>query len=183
MRGETKKARLRRAREGFFGRFILGDGIDIGCQIDPVVERFRKWDLILGDSDATLMEGVPDDIYDTVYASHILEHLENPETAVRNWFRITSPGGHMIIVVPHRDLYERKDQPPSNWNWQHKFFFLPDKEEPPGVLSLQAVINRAIPNANILSLRVLNDGWEERPKTVHATGEYSIEAIVKKVKP
>jgi hypothetical protein len=95
--------------------------------------------------------------------------------------------------VPHRDLYEKKTSPPSNWNFEHKWFFLPDyPEEPPQllidakasmpdhVLSFTQCILDAIPDADIVSYEVLSDGYVETPPNVHACGEYSIEAIIKK---
>ena len=36
-RGETHKARARRAREGFFERYCRGHGLDVGYGGDPVV--------------------------------------------------------------------------------------------------------------------------------------------------
>src|SRR5690348_8692983 len=125
---ETKKAHNRRLREGWFEKYApeTHSGIDIGCQRDMIHESFRPWDLIFGDGDATHMADVADDTYHTVYASHVLEHLADPDTAVLNWYRITKPGGHLIVIVPHRDLYEKKDDLPSRWNGDHRWFFLPD---------------------------------------------------------
>jgi SAM-dependent methyltransferase len=180
--GETWKAKDRRAREGWFEKYAPSDksGIDIGCQDDPINDTFRKWDLIFGDGDATFMEGVPDDEYHTVYCSNILEHLTDVLTAVRNWYRITKPGGHMIILVPHRDLYEKKTTLPSSWNPEHKWFFMPEHSEPPHTIGLKHLMHLAIPNVNIVSLKVLKDGYLNLPINVHPMGEYSIELIVAK---
>ena len=105
--GETLKAEERRRREGWYHKCIRHPGIDIGCQNEPVDPEFRRWDLIHGDTDATFMKGVGDESYKTVYASHILEHLHNPIVALRNWWRILKEEGHLIVCVPHRDLYEK----------------------------------------------------------------------------
>lgn len=178
--GETDKAKERRLREGFFDKYIKGPGIDIGCQNDPVDPEFRKWDFILGDGDATFMEGVEDNTYQTVYCSHIIEHLSEPVLGIRNWYRITAPGGHLIILAPHRDLYEKKKALPSHWNHDHKTMWLPETQEAPDTRSLKDTILEAIPDADIISLRVLDEGWEPRPENVHSCGEYSIEAIIRK---
>lgn len=180
--GETWKAKKRREREGWFEQYAPPDqpGIDIGCQEDELNEKFRKWDYIFGDGDATFMEGVEDNTYTTVYASHVLEHIADPVTAIQNWYRITKPGGHLIILVPHRDLYEKKTVLPSNWNPEHKWFFLPDRSDPPYTLGLNYLISLALPGANVVSFRVLDEGYVEYPPNVHALGEYSIEAIIKK---
>ena len=112
-KGETSKAAARRLREGWFTKFAPDwmSGIDIGCQEDFLNHTFRRWDYRFGDPDATYMDGVPDNVFHTVYASHLLEHLDDPVVALTNWYRITRPGGHLIVIVPHRDLYEKKKEP------------------------------------------------------------------------
>jgi predicted SAM-dependent methyltransferase len=179
---ETYKARDRRLRTGWFEKYAPIDqlGIDIGCGDDPLHQTFIRWDAGLGSGDAALMAGVPDELYHTVYSSHVLEHVENYPVALRNWWRITAPEGHLIVVVPHRDLYEKKLQPPSIWNGDHKWFWLPDQDKPPRTLSLRRVLADILPTANLVSFEVLQDGWEDVGADVHATGEYSIEAILKK---
>lgn len=181
--GEVWKTIERRKREGWFDKYCPEDrsGIDIGCQRDPINQTFRRWDLIFGDGDATFMDGVPNDTFFTVHASHILEHLTDPVTGIKNWYRILKPGGHLIILVPHRDLYEKKKVPPSNWNFDHKTFWLPDSSDHPKTKSLKHVIYEAIPNANIVSFGILDYGYDySLPIHIHACGEYSIEAIIRK---
>lgn len=179
---EVRKAKQRRLAEGWFEKYCPNhmSGIDIGCGNDPVNETFRKWDMVFGDGDATFMEGVSDNMFCTVHASHVLEHLHDPVEGIKNWFRILRPGGHLIIAVPHRDLYEKKKELPSRWNFDHKSFWLPESVEPPDTRSLKGTILEAIPNANIVSFNVLDEGWLPKPEDEHSTGEYSIEAIIKK---
>jgi ubiquinone/menaquinone biosynthesis C-methylase UbiE len=180
--GETWKAKERRLKTGWFEKYVAPPGIDIGCQNDPLYEGFRLWDVIFGDGDATFMEGVEDELYQTTYCSHVLEHLEEPVTAIKNWYRITKSGGNLIVLVPHRDLYERKESPPSNWNQEHKWFFIPENipSMPYHVTSLRQCILDAIPDPDIISYEVLSEGFVEAPPHVHASGEYSIEAIIRK---
>lgn len=179
---EVSKAHKRRIQEGWFEKYCPEDkcGIDIGCQRDPINETFRRWDLIFGDGDATFMEGVSDNKFWTVHASHVLEHLKDPITGIKNWFRILRPGGHLIILVPHRDLYEKKKNLPSRWNFDHKSFWLPEVEEAPDTKSFKHTILEAIPNANIVSFQILKEGWIPKPENQHSEGEYSIEAVIKK---
>ena len=183
--GETAKAYERRVREGWFHRHIADPGIDIGCQRDPLNHTFRRWDVIFGDGDAQRMEGVPDGTFATVYSSHVLEHLDDPVEAIRNWWRILRPGGKLIIVVPHRDLYEGKTELPSRWNHEHKSFWLPAMSDPPHTRSLIGVIEEAtLHDAEncAVDVRVCDAGWSMEPGK-HAAGEYSIEAIVTKAMP
>lgn len=181
-KGETSKAHARRLREGWYEKYAPDQlsGIDLGCQHDPLNHTFRRWDIIFGDGDAMLMDGVPDDTFHTVYASHLLEHMVDPVTAVRNWYRILKPGGHLIICVPHRDLYEKQTSLPSRWNHDHKSLWLPDGPQEGDTRTVKATVLAAIPDANIVSLRVLDEGYEAGEPHDHAFGEYSIEAIVKK---
>lgn len=176
---ETAKARLRRQREGWFEAYAPEGalGIDIGCGNNPLHPSYVRWDRAIGSGDATYMLGVPDELYEVVYASHILEHLEDYPSALRNWWRILRPGGRLIIVVPHRDLYEKRAQPPSRWNGEHKWFFLPEKDEPPRCLSLMRVLNQILPVAR-MTHAVLQDGWHDVGPDRHSPGEYSIEAIL-----
>ena len=180
--GETSKMFDRRLREGWFLRHTQNLGIDIGCGTEPVTDEVERYDLTLGNSDATFMDGIPDGIFDYAHSSHCLEHLSDPTTALRNWWRIIKPGGELIVIVPHRDLYEKKTLLPSRFNGDHKFFYLPWHHDPPHTLGLLQLFNEALgPNIWLLELRVLDYGY--RPGLCpldHPDGEYSIEIIVKK---
>jgi SAM-dependent methyltransferase len=53
--------------------------------------------------EAGKLDGVPDDTYDALLASHVVEHLANPLGALAEWQRVVRPGGHVLLIVPHRD--------------------------------------------------------------------------------
>lgn len=181
--GETSKAHARRAEEGWFDAYAPEglSGIDIGCAQDPLNQTFRRFDWIFGDGDATLMEGVPNNLFHTVYASHVLEHLQYPVKALKRWYEITKPGGHLIVCVPHRDLYEKKRFLPSRWNPEHAYFWLPREEDRPCTRSLWHTVHEAIAEPNIVSFRVLDKGHNaDLSAEVHSVGEYSIECIIRK---
>lgn len=186
---ETRKAATRRWLEGWFDDHIVDPGIDIGSGVDPLNDTFRKWDnRWTGDGDAQQMEGVPDGSYMTVYASHILEHLEDPIEGLRNWWRILAPGGKLIVCVPHRDLYEKKKTHPSRWNPRdreggggHLTFWMPELDEAPDTLSFRRVLSETIPDAEWVDFKVLDEGYDySLPEDVHPVGEYAIEAILRK---
>jgi len=178
---ETRKAYERRVRENWFEKYAPPylSGIDIGCGQDPLNQTFRRFDCTFGDGDAQLMHGTMDNQFHTCYISHCLEHVVNPIEAVYNWYRICRSPGHVIICVPHRDLYEKKKTLPSNWNGDHKTFWLPENGEGPVTMGLRNVILQAVLNADIVSLRVLDEGWISNGDG-HSGGEYSIEAIIRK---
>lgn len=181
--GETLKAKPRRKREGWFEKYAPPhmSGIDIGCGPDPLNESFRKWDYQYGEGDATTLDGVPPCTFQTVYASHVLEHLDDTQKAIKRWYEVVRPGGNLIIIVPHRDLYEQKKTLPSMFNPWHKHFWLPENSEHPDTKGLKEEVLKAIPSANIVSLRVLDEGYVPGDMFgPQALGEYSIEIIVQK---
>jgi predicted SAM-dependent methyltransferase len=129
------------------------------------------------------MDGVQNENYDTVYNSHLLEHLDNPVLAISNWMRILKKEGHIVICVPHRDLYERKKTLPSNWNGDHKFFILPDEEELPDTKSLKKIIEEGCSEYDfkIIEIETHNSCTNLDKPHEHGDGEYQIQAIIKKL--
>jgi SAM-dependent methyltransferase len=184
---ETRKAHARRLASGFYEKYIHGKGIDIGCgridthdgldTISPTAVHHDK-----DDCDATTMDIYPDNEFDYVYASHVLEHLTDPVTAVKNWLRICKPGGVVIISVPHRDLYERKKTLPSRWNEDHKYFYLPQECDPPHTFSLAGVVNHACNGVQrtIEAFEVIDSATNADRPEEHNNGEFSIEVIIRK---
>lgn len=162
-------------------KYAQGLGIDIGCGDDPVTNEVEKWDAVLGNGDATLMEGVPNDKYDYAYSSHLIEHLTNPVSAIQNWFRIIKPFGWLIISVPSMDHYEKRSTLPSRFNPDHKTFWTPIASRPPVIFGLLDTVRGALRDQFIFdSLRVCDEGFEYMSPTVHSKGEYSIELIIRK---
>jgi SAM-dependent methyltransferase len=51
--------------------------------------------------DIQAMDMVPDNRYDTVFCSQVLEHLPRPWDALAEMFRVLKPGGRLIISAPH----------------------------------------------------------------------------------
>ena len=44
---------------------------------------------------------IPDDSFDFVHCSHVLEHLPPTATVVEEMYRVLKPGGRLFIVCPH----------------------------------------------------------------------------------
>ena len=190
--GETSKSHLRHLRESFYTRYARAPLIDIGSGPDPVFswlpesadivryDRVVKPGVILGDAE-TMAEIAPR-AFKTVWASHILEHCDDPVAAIRVWWRILDVGGHLVVFVPHRDLYERRTRLPSQWSHEHKHFYLPDRTDPPVTRSLLSDLCAAIPfvERQVVDMTVLNEGWRELPLDQHPCGEYSIRCVVQK---
>ena len=120
---ETSKCREFRRQRGDFTSFLHGKGVDIGAGPDPLkvdAGTVRAWDV--NDGDAQLMASVPDNEFDFVYSSHCLEHMRDVPESLKNWARITRPGGFVYTVVPDYVLYEKMTWP-SRFNGDHKQSF------------------------------------------------------------
>lgn len=178
---ETSKARERRIQERFFLKYIHGRGIDIGCNDDPLTPECEKWDLIYGRGDATLMFGANENSYDWVYSSHCLEHLDFPHAAILRWFSLVAPGGHLILLIPDRSLYEKRLTLPSRYNPDHRTFWTIDHDEPPCTFGLVPMIGRYLDAYRIEYVKLCHDGHTIDDPNVHSNGEYSIECVIKKL--
>jgi 2-polyprenyl-3-methyl-5-hydroxy-6-metoxy-1,4-benzoquinol methylase len=95
---------LRRlAREGFESV----TGIDISAEAILASQK-------QGTTNARVMDaqrlGFSDKSFDIITASDVLEHIKDDEEALREWFRVLTPGGHLIVFVPaFRSLWSEHD--------------------------------------------------------------------------
>ena len=150
--------------------------IDIGAGKGPLnFPGIVCWDKEQGD--ATYMEGVEDRSYQTVYSHHCLEHLDDPITGLKNWWRILRWGGYLIITVPHRDLYEKRKKLPSIFNPDHKTMWLLDRSDPPNTFSLLDTVKSACPDACLITLRLCRDGYVQHPQHIQSPDGFHAEGI------
>lgn len=179
MRGpETEKSHEARLRAGFYERFMSGNGLDIGPgSAEPVLPT-----AIGVDKDYPYYDGknLPfgDESQDYVFASHVLEHIYDPCGAIKEWMRVLRTGGHLVIIVPHQYLYEKKETRPSRWNRDHKRFY-----EPADLL--QEIQDALAPNTwRIRHFRDNDDGYDYSiPPVFHPKGCYEIECVIQKISP
>ncbi|HSC52253.1 MAG TPA: class I SAM-dependent methyltransferase [Phnomibacter sp.] len=47
------------------------------------------------------LEDLPDNSFDIVFSSHVLEHHPHPKTMLEDIYRKLKPGGKLILVIPH----------------------------------------------------------------------------------
>lgn len=181
--GETGKAKRRRLREGFFEKYCKGKGLDIGFGGDLLTLNCRGWDR--EDGDAQYLEGIKDFSFDFVYSSHLLENFKNPGLVLKRWFAVVKPQGYFILVVPERDLYEKRKTLPSKWNRTHRCFFLLDKDDPPDTIGILNLIREYLCDYKIIYAKVCDaNHTEENTKNpdIRSDGEYSIEVVIQKLK-
>jgi len=182
----------RRLRTGWYDKYAPKDksGLDIGCANDPihpdVVDgSWVRYDWNIDPSfDAQTLPTLTGKQFHTVYASHILEHLSDPFSAIRRWLSAVEQDGHLIICVPHRDLYEQQRTLPSRRNAEHKSLWLPEGTELPYTFGLSDVVELVCGyhwnDFEVLDMNVLDEGYEDHGEG-HPNGEYAIEIVVKRL--
>jgi SAM-dependent methyltransferase len=77
---------------------LWGEAADDGTYAPEGEPRGRMLILEAGD-----LGPIESESYDALLASHVIEHLANPLGAVREWARVLRPGGHMLLIAPHKE--------------------------------------------------------------------------------
>lgn len=177
---ETRKSWQDKWCSGFFTHYMGGSGLDVGGT--GYLENIHAVlpDAVIVDLDYPGYDGrtlpFEDGSLDYVYSSHCLEHIEEYKNAIQDWYRVTKKGGHIIIVVPNRFLYEKKDSLPSRWNADHKRFYTP--------ASLLSEIEESLP-PNSFRVRNLQDNDTDhdysQPDTEHSKWMYETEVVIQKL--
>lgn len=177
---ESRKTWQEKHNSGFFKKYMSPHGIEIGYKgylpdVVPILPNCKGIDLDYPGYDGKTLPFKDNSEY-YVYSSHCLEHINDYKQSIQEWYRVCKPKGHIIIVVPHRDLYEKKLLPPSKWNEDHKHFFTPAK-------LLQYVEESLLPNS--YRIRLLQDEdvgftYDIGPDK-HSGGCYEITLVIQKI--
>ena len=82
-----------------------GDGTATATPVNTKVldPPLNVWDAVHGQTllrHAALLHGVKDASYDVVFASHVLEHVVDPLSALKEWDRVLKPGGAFVLILP-----------------------------------------------------------------------------------
>lgn len=115
--------------------YCQGCGIDVASQGDPVVpwawsldlppDRFAYYNSnnpprgpiqLRGDGHALPVDSGS---LDFVYSSHLLEDYPDWNIPLAEWVRVLKPGGHLVILIPDRELWCAacaKGQPPNDFH-------------------------------------------------------------------
>jgi SAM-dependent methyltransferase len=183
---ESRKSFDDKIESGFWQRFVTGPKVlDIGFKgggdytsgVVPILDAAIGVDLGYPGYDGRTLP-FETGTQDAVYSSHCLEHIPDFIGAIQDWHRVTKLGGHIIIVVPHMALYERKMRPPSRRNASHMRFYSP--------ASLLAELEFALPpNSYRIRHFVENDaGYSyDTDPMLPPTGCYEIELVIQKIAP
>lgn len=178
---ESSKSYHRKVITGFFVSFMHGKGLDIGFAgyiegAEPIMSHnCIGVDINYPGYDGRILPFL-DNSQDYVYSSHCLEHISDYKQAIQEWYRVVRFGGHIVTVVPHKYLYEKKHALPSKWNEDHKRFYTP--------ASLLQEFEQAL-NPNSYRVRFLEDGAEGFDYNIHpenhSAGEYEITLVIEKI--
>ncbi len=179
---EASKNHKRRLQNGDYEKFFKGIGLDIGCGHDPVLPTAVTYDRMVLPypsekhitGDAQTLQGFPSEAFDWVHSSHCLEHLGDPLFALRRWWDVVRPGGHLIVTVPDFTLYEKRRWP-SRFNGEHVQYF-----------TMGLLVNLAfkLPNAQFVRFQLNDEGFDYTDKVTDQTrsgAQAEIEMILRKV--
>jgi 2-polyprenyl-3-methyl-5-hydroxy-6-metoxy-1,4-benzoquinol methylase len=74
-----------------------------GIEQDRIaVANLRKFDIDV--TEGTLPNGnLPADSFDVITASHVIEHIGDPNAFLRECFKLLRPGGRLVIATPNAD--------------------------------------------------------------------------------
>lgn len=157
MGSEAQKTNRIRGQD-FASKYLTGDVLDIGCGADLVTPSARPFDVDDGDANH-ILEYLQPESFDCVHSSHCLEHMRDVPAALAQWWALARPGGYLVIVVPHEDLYEQYHWP-SLFNSDHKATFRLDT---PGSWSPVSFELRhlvaSLPLAELVDIRIQDAGY------------------------
>lgn len=190
---ETSKALARRLHlPDFTTRYFVGQGLDIGGASDPLaqftevfsgIKGVRSWEI--ADGDAQYLTGLADGSFDFIHASYILQRMTDPREALRHWFRVLKPGGHMVLLIPDEDMYEQGFWP-SRYNHDNRWTFtlFKTKSWSPVSLNLVDVVQVLGAPADIRRMEVLGSSYRHGlprfDQTLTPVAESAIELVIRK---
>lgn len=137
--------------------FLRGEGIDIGCGNDPILPTAMPFDRAHGD--ANEITRFVSRKFDYVFSSHCLEHMLDPQYAIKQWWSLVKDGGVLFLIVPDEDLYEQGFWP-SRFNPDHKWTFTIAKQKSWSRVSINLFdLVRTLPQAEILDIKLQDQGY------------------------
>ena len=86
--------------------------------------------------------------------------MTDPKKSLKDWWKLVKPGGFMITVVPHEDLYEQFNWP-SIFNNDHKATFRMRKDSTWSPVSIDIVAESiALPNSKLIEERLYDENYD-----------------------
>lgn len=100
------------ASSGHFTAVLQRTGWDVtAVEIDPSAASLLKANVVIvGDIEDPLILDQTEGPFDVILLMHVLEHLVDPWSTLRNLRRLLAPGGHVLILLPNVAAWRiRKD--------------------------------------------------------------------------
>lgn len=155
---ESSKTKQIRSKE-FFNTYFDGKVIDIGGGNDAVTKNAEVFDFEQGDAQH-ILDFREKEAYDCVNSSHCLEHMKDVPSALSQWWELVKPGGYMVIVVPHEDLFEQRIWPSVFAGGHHATFRLKTKDSwSPVSYDIYGLIH-SLPYSEIISAEVQDANYD-----------------------
>lgn len=115
--------------------YTRGRGLDLGCGPEKGFPHFRGIDSNKDEKLFGIRASAADFIIPTcevlddfasasqdfIFSSHMLEHIKEHEKALREWWRVLRPGGHLCLYLPHKDFYPNIGTEGANPDHVHDF--------------------------------------------------------------
>jgi ADP-heptose:LPS heptosyltransferase/predicted SAM-dependent methyltransferase len=95
-----------------YNHFITVDSMEDWNELN------RRPDIVCDVSDLSMFASGQ---FDSVFSSHVLEHLKDTESALKQWFRVIKNNGYLVLYLPHRDFYPNIGKEGSNPYHLHDF--------------------------------------------------------------
>lgn len=179
---ESRKTYRDKIESGFFARYMAGPVIlEIGYKgyyggSVPIMPQAIGIDLGYPGYDGETLP-FADESVDAIYSSHCFEHIPDYRKVLRDWYRLLKVGGHLVLVVPHQYLFEKRRNLPSRANNDHKRFYTPQS------LLREIEESFAENSYRVRALAENDQGFDySRLPTDHSYGCYEIEVVVEKIR-
>jgi predicted SAM-dependent methyltransferase/ADP-heptose:LPS heptosyltransferase len=114
--------------------YLARGGLDIGCGQQKVwphligIDNGKESDLFgvvmkpdIVVNDASRLAIFADGAAESIFSSHLLEHIDDWHGALREWWRLLKVNGYLCLYLPHADLYPNVGQPGANPDHKHDF--------------------------------------------------------------
>lgn len=111
-------------------KYTRGRVLEIGCGMEKAFPHFIGYDSghhfgkggadIVGD--AASLSLFADESFDSVFSSHVLEHMEDMQAALAEWCRVIKPGGYLCLYVPSANLYPKCGEEGANPDHKHDIY-------------------------------------------------------------
>lgn len=111
--------------------YCRGRGLDLGCGPNKVwphaigVDNYTETQLFGIEMkpevvcDVTKLDPFGSASMDFVFSSHVLEHIEDYQGALKEWWRVVKPSGYLVLYLPDEDEYPKVGEEGANPDHKH----------------------------------------------------------------